>query len=148
MAKVTWRLANSPDDPIYSGKYVISSHNSPQGYRRLKANSPTVTTETGNSRTGEEFPSVDSPSEADSATGAEDKAFRSVLEGACKKPGSTEGASPVDALANDKSQQEENLTSPPKATLSPALRARRDKLLKLTRKSFLSMSSRPSKGIK
>ena len=108
MAKVTWRLANSPDDPIYSGKYVISSHNSPQGYRRLKMNSPTATAETGNNRTGEEFPSVDSTSEADSATGAEDKACRSLLEGACEKPGSMESASPVDTLANDESQQDEN----------------------------------------
>jgi hypothetical protein len=69
MAKGTWTLASSPDDPIYNGKYVISSHNSPQGYRRLKTNSPTATTGTGNSQTGEELPSVGSPSDADSATG-------------------------------------------------------------------------------
>ena len=111
-------------------------------------NSPTATAETGNNRTGEESPSVDSPSEADRATGAEDKACRSLLEGACEKPGSMESASSVDALANDESQQEEECPSPPKATLSPELRARRDKLLKLTLKGFLSMGNRPSKGIK
>lgn len=27
MAKVTWRLADDPNDPIYTGGYVISSHN-------------------------------------------------------------------------------------------------------------------------
>jgi hypothetical protein len=26
MAKVTYRLADSPDDPIYSGGFMISSH--------------------------------------------------------------------------------------------------------------------------
>ena len=148
MAKVIWRLANSPDDPIYGGKYMISSHNSPQGYRRLKMNSPTATAETGNNRTGEEFPSVDSPSEADRATGAEDKACRSLLEGACEKPGSMESASSVDALANDESQQEEECPSPPKATLSPALKARRDRLLKMTLPGMQAMSLNSSKGIK
>lgn len=54
----------------------------------------------------------------------------------------------VITLVNDDSQQGEKSILPPKATLSPELRARRDKLLKLTLKGFLSMGNRPSKGIK
>lgn len=27
MAKVTWSLANDPNDPIFKGGYVVSSHN-------------------------------------------------------------------------------------------------------------------------
>ena len=27
MAKVTWSLATDPNDPIFTGKWVISSHN-------------------------------------------------------------------------------------------------------------------------
>ena len=27
MAKVTWRLATDPNDPIFNGGYVVSSHN-------------------------------------------------------------------------------------------------------------------------
>ena len=107
MAKVTWTLASSPDDPIFNGKYVISSHNSPQGYRRLKTNSPTTTTGTGNSQTGEELPSVGSPSEADSATGVGVKLSADVPEGSYTKPGSTNETPLSGSIANDESQQEE-----------------------------------------
>lgn len=27
MAKVKWRLANDPNDPLFKGGYVVSSHN-------------------------------------------------------------------------------------------------------------------------
>lgn len=27
MAKVKWRLANDPNDPLFKGGYIVSSHN-------------------------------------------------------------------------------------------------------------------------
>jgi len=41
--KVTYRWADSPDDPIYNGKFVISSPKSGPQSRRLKKSSPTDT---------------------------------------------------------------------------------------------------------
>ena len=43
MAKVTWRTADSPDDPIFSRSFVISSRNLPPESKRLKPSSPTNT---------------------------------------------------------------------------------------------------------
>ena len=70
------------------------------------------------------------------------------LTGSYKKPRSADKTPPVDALANDKSLQEENLTSPSKATLSPQALARRDRLLKMTLPGMQAMSLNSSKGIK
>ena len=61
MAKGTWKLADSPDDPIYSGGFVISSHNLPQGYAQLKKSSPIGTdgqTQEAHVRPEEQYPDL------------------------------------------------------------------------------------------
>jgi hypothetical protein len=40
MAKFTYRPASSPDDPIYTGRFVISSHGLSQKYEQSKKSSP------------------------------------------------------------------------------------------------------------
>ena len=59
MAKVIWKLASSPDSPIFNVEYVISSRNSLKGYRWLKSSSTLQLKREVAKRGG--LPGVDSP---------------------------------------------------------------------------------------
>ena len=45
MVKVIYKPADSPDDPIYDGRFVISFHNFSQKYEQSKKNSQTAAAE-------------------------------------------------------------------------------------------------------